>query len=256
MQAMKLLITGLNGTLAPVLARAAQSRGLQVLAWPRDRVGPDDAAAGAAFLARERPDAVAHLAMGSADWAARLAQHAAEHALPFVFTSTAMVFHHQPDGPHAITDPCNAQDDYGRYKRQCEEAVQSAHPQAAVVRLGWQIDPSQAGNNMLTALDGWQATRGEVAASRLWRPACSFMADTAQALLALLQRGEGGVHHVDSNADEGHDFHSLVRALQQTFGRHAWQVRADDAYVHDQRLQGGGALVPPLSARLPMRARA
>lgn len=252
---LRCLITGLHGTLAPVLARAARAQGFEVLAWPRERVDPDDAAAARAWLAQERPDAIAHLGMGSAEWAARLADHAAAHGLPFVFTSTAMVFHHEPDGPHAVTDPCNALDAYGQYKRHCEQAVLAAHPQATVARLGWQIDPAQPGNNMLMALDGWQATRGEVVASRTWRPACSFMADTADALLVLLRQRAGGIHHVDSNADEGHDFHRLVLALQQAFGRHAWQVRADEGYRHDQRLLGGGALVPPLSARLPRLVR-
>lgn len=251
---MRWLITGLNGTLAPVLARVARSRGVDVLAWDRQAVSPDDAAAGEAWLQRQRPDAIAHLGMGSADWAARLARHAAAHGLPFVFTSTAMVFHHEPDGPHAIGDERNAQDGYGRYKRDCEDAVLHAHPQAGVVRIGWQIDPEQPGNNMLMALDGWQAEHGEVAASRAWRPACSFMADTAEALADALQHPSPGVRHLDSNADEGHDFATLVQALQRHFGREAWKVRVHDGYVHDQRLAGGGEGVPPLSRRLPSLA--
>lgn len=249
---MRWLVTGLRGTLAPVLARRAQALGHEVLGWRRDEVAPDDAAAGDAWLRRVRPDAIAHLGMGSEDWAARLAAHAARRGIPFLFTSTAMVFHHQPDGPHGVADERNAQDPYGQYKRACEDAVRAACPAACIARLGWQIDPRQPGNNMLMALDQWQASGGEVRASRSWRPACSFMEDTAAALAGLLLRPMAGVIHIDSNADEGHDFLRIVLALKQAFGREGWRVTATDEYVHDQRLAGGAQRVPALSARLAM----
>lgn len=249
---MKLLITGLNGSLAPQLARAAAAAGHEILAWDRAQLPPDDAAAGQAWLEAQRPDAIAHLAMGSEAWAAQLAAHAARHQLPFVFTSTAMVFHHEPDGPHAVDAPRNAQDDYGRYKIRCEDAVRGANADAMVVRIGWQIDPTQPGNNMLMALDDWQAREGCVAASTAWTPACSFMADTAAALLALLRAPEPGVHHLDSNADEAFSFAQIVAALKARFERTQWQIREHADYRHDQRLLGGGTRLPALSSRLPL----
>lgn len=251
---MKLLLTGLNGTLAPQLARAASAAGVEVVAWDRTRLAPDDSAAAQTWLGAQRPDAIAHLAMGGADWAGRLAAYAAGRAIPFVFISTAMVFHHEPDGPHAVDAPRNAQDDYGRYKIACEDAVRSAHPDATVVRIGWQIDAEQPGNNMLMALDQWQARDGCVAASRAWRPACSFMADTAVALLALLRESQPGLVHLDSNADEGHSFAALVAALKARFARDTWVLREHEDYRHDQRLVGGGKRMPPLSVRLALPA--
>lgn len=247
---MKWLVTGLNGTLAPVLAREAAAARVEVLAWRRDEVPPEDVAASQAWLQAARPDAIAHLGMGSADWAGRLAGHAARHDLPFVFTSTAMVFHHEPDGPHAPGDARTAQDDYGRYKIACEDAVRAAHPGACIARIGWQIDPLQPGNNMLRALDQWQASQGRVQASRRWTPACSFMQDTAQALAALLRQPVAGVVHLDSNAQDGHPFLDIVLALRAAFGRHHWVVHANDDYVHDQRLVDAGPRLPPLSRRL------
>ncbi|MFM8641672.1 MAG: dTDP-4-dehydrorhamnose reductase, partial [Phycisphaerales bacterium] len=121
--------------------------------------------------------------------------------------------------------------------------------------IGWQIDPERRGNNMLFALDQRQEVEGQVSASRTWRPACSFMEDTAAALLRLLQSPAAGVTHIDSNADEGHDFAAIARALKQVFGRAAWRVVENEDYAHDQRLAGGGALVPPLSAWLAPLAR-
>ena len=245
---MKWLVTGLNGTLAPVLAREAAAQGVDVLTWNRREVPPDDEAAAQAWLQASRPDAIAHLGMGSVAWAGRLALHAARHGLPF--TSTAMVFHHEPDGPHAPGDARTAQDDYGRYKIACEDAVRAAHPGASVVRIGWQIDPAQPGNNMLMALDQWQASQGQVGASRRWKPACSFMADTAAALAGLLRQPQPGVVHLDSNAAHGHSFLDIVHALRAAFGRDHWVVQANDDYVHDQRLVDGQPRLPPLSRRL------
>ena len=246
---MRLLITGLNGTLAPHLAAEAKAAGWLVLPWPRDLVDPADSTESALFLQRMRPDAIAHLAMGAESWAAQLAAYAALAQIPFVFTSSAMVFHHQPDGPHAVSDVANAEDEYGRYKIRCEQAIGQANSQACVARIGWQIDSEARGNNMLAALDSWQREQGKVAASRLWVPACSFMVDTARALWQLLQERASGLYHLDSNAAEAWSFDELVRALADRFERD-WQIEVTDDYRHDQRLLGHQHRIPTLSQRL------
>lgn len=245
----RLLITGLSGTLAPHLAAQAKAQGITVLPWPRQTVSPDDTAAGELFLSRMRPDAIAHLGMGSEAWAAQLAGYAARHALPLVFTSSAMVFSHEPPGPHRREDPPQTSDEYGLYKQRCEAAIVAANPAAAIARIGWQIDAATHGNNMLAALDQWQAQQGEVAASRAWIPACSFMDDTAAALLQLLLERASGLFHLDSNAVEAWRFDELVTALARHFNR-AWQIRVHDDYRHDQRLLGNEARMPALSRRL------
>lgn len=242
---MKLLVTGLNGTLAPRLAEAARAAGHEVVGWDRAAVNPDDEAASAAWLAGLQPDAVAHLGMGSARFAGFLAARCER----FVFTSTAMVFGDAPDGPHDVAHERTAKDDYGRYKIACEDAIRAASATAAIARIGWQIDPTQPGNNMLMALDDWQRRAGRVAASRQWTPACSFMADTAAVLLALIEQPQPGVHHLDSNAQEAWRFDELARALAAAHGRD-WRVEATDDYGHDQRLVGGTSRLPPLSSWL------
>jgi dTDP-4-dehydrorhamnose reductase len=249
---MKLLITGLHGTLAPHLARLAAAHGVEVVGWNRAQVPPNDAASCNAWLAQCRPDAIAHLALGSEGWAGLLAAHAGGRGVPILFTSTAMVFHHEPNGPHTPQAERTAQDDYGRYKIRCEDAVQAAHPGATIARIGWQIDASAQGNHMLAALDGWQRDQGRVSASRRWTPACSFASDTARALLTLLQERVAGVVHLDSNAGEAHTFDQIAAALATQFDRPHWQIVPDDNYVHDQRLVGGPHALPPLSSRLPL----
>ncbi|WP_422014338.1 sugar nucleotide-binding protein [Roseateles sp.] len=248
---MKILITGLNGTLAPRLAEAARSAGHTVIGWDRHAVDPDDEGVSAAWLSAQSVDAVAHLGMGSARFAGWLASRCPN----FLFTSTAMVFDAAPGGPHDVADARTARDDYGRYKIDCEDAVLLASERPVIARIGWQIDPSRPGNNMLMALDDQQRRDGRVAASRAWTPACSFMTDTAAALLTLIERPLPGVHHLDSNAGEAWRFDEVARALASEFGRD-WRVDTNDDYRHDQRLVGGASGMPPLSARLPGLTRA
>lgn len=248
---MKLLLTGLNGTLAPRVADAAARTGIQVIGWNRAQVNPDDPAASTRWLRSERPDAIAHLALGGESWAGRLAGHALEHGIPIVFSSTAMVFHHEPHGPHRIGDQRTAQDDYGRCKIRCEDAILAANPDAMIVRIGWQIGTVPIGNNMLRALDDWQAREGHVQASRRWTPACSFIDHTAAAFVRLLQAPRPGVFHFDSNARSAHSFARVASALRAKFGRTAWQIREHDDYVHDQRLLGDELDPPDLAEFLP-----
>ena len=250
---MHLLLTGLSGTLAPRLAELAAGQGWRVSGWDRHVVPADDGAEAHAELQRLRPDAIAHLAIGSAAWVGLLARHARDRGIPLLFTSTAMVFDHDPDGPHDVAARRNARDDYGRGKIACEYVVRATHPQATIARLGWQIDPRATGNDMLAELDRWQARDGRIVASGRWRPACSFMDDTCAALIDLLAGNRGGTVHLDSNAVEAWTFDQVVNALK-IHGHRDWIVesdRSDGAYAHDQRLVGGEVALPSLSMRLP-----
>ncbi len=132
---MRLLFTGLGGSPAPVLATVALSRGEVVLR--RDRQAPGFEPGGA--CRRQQPHAVAHLGLLDVAGSRQLTGLAAAAALPFHFTSTAMVFDHEPDGPHHPADCRVARDDYGPMKIASEDAVLTECPSASVVRLGWQV---------------------------------------------------------------------------------------------------------------------
>jgi len=262
--ALRVLVTGLGGTLAPVLAAVLRERGHTVFGWDRARLPPHDEPAGRAWLARAAPDAIAHLATGDDRWAGLLAAWAAAHGVAFLFTSTAMVFDALPDGPHGLGDARTAGDDYGRGKIAAEDAVRAADPRAAIARIGWQIaDPQPRpalagaidalrGNQMRAALAQWQAAAGRIAASRRWWPACACLGDTADALASLIEDRRAGVFHLDSNADEGWRFDQIATALAGLPGAAAWRVEAVDGYAHDQRLIGGPLALPPLSERLAL----
>jgi dTDP-4-dehydrorhamnose reductase len=245
------LVTGLRGTVAPKVAARVVELGGKVAAWDRDVVPVDDVPAGADFLASVRPAGIFHLGMGAEEWAGRLASYARHHGLPFVYTSSVSVFGDAsglPDGPFRPQDEPTATDDYGRYKARCERAVLGANAGAVVARIGWQADADGLGNNMVAQLAAQAQASGTIRASRRWRPATSWMSDTAVALVDLATSGRAGVVHLDSNATDGWTYPDVVRHVARITG-HNWVVQEHEEFVHDSRLVGDEDLMPPLSAR-------
>ena len=242
---MKAIITGMNGTVASFLAEHFA----HVTAWDRSRVSPDDVNAVRNFLDAESPDVIAHLALGSVQWARLLASECRGRGIRFLFTSTAMVFDHQPDGPHRIDDERTAKDDYGRSKIVQEDAIRAELPEPIIARLGWQIGLTRGGNQMLEALHSMVEKDGVIRASRRWIPATSFLDDTAAALHELLERGEGGTFHVDGNAESALTYPELVRRLAARVGAD-WRVEETDDYVHDQRLLDERLVTVSIAERL------
>ncbi|WP_428771973.1 sugar nucleotide-binding protein [Vibrio sp.] len=244
------LLTGLTGTLAPVVAHQFSQRGWQIIDWNHHSIDPNQAGQCQQFWQQHQPDAVCHLAMGSEQWAAWLATKCREANIPFLFVSSAMVFDGTDNGPYDIWRTRNARDDYGQYKIRCEDAIWRANPDAMVARIGWQIDPQAEGNNMLCQLDQQFQQQGEIVASREWIPATSRMQDTAIAFLQLIERNEAGLYHLDSNARTQWSFYQLVLKLKRHFGRQ-WRVTASDDYPHDQRLLDERIALPDLTSWLP-----
>jgi dTDP-4-dehydrorhamnose reductase len=234
---MRILLTGMGGTVAPRVAALASERGHEVVAWDRLGVAPDDHDAGWRFLEVVRPDAICHLALGAEAWAGMLATAAAQRDVPFVYTSTAMVFAQRPDGPYPTGAPTTADTEYGQYKARCEVAVGAASDRAMVVRLGYQVDDKGEGNNLVTHLDAAHARGQRIPASTRWIPALGFLDDTAEGLLSYLCEPEPGVHHLDGNASAGWSYHRVVVALAQRLQR-SWQIDAAEDPAHDQRLLG------------------
>ena len=247
------LVTGLRGTVAPKVAARVVELGGEVVGWDRELVPVDDVTAGDAYLASVPPAGILHLAMGAEEWAGRLAAHARERGVPFVYISTASVFGDapgDPDGPFSASDEPTARDDYGSYKARCERAVRAAYEGAVIARIGWQADPDGAGNNMVAQLAAQaEASGGVIRASGLWRPATSWMRDTAAALVDLATSGRTGTVHLDSNAADGWTYPEVIRSVARLTG-HDWTVEEHDEHDHDSRLVGGEDLMPPLSARL------
>ncbi len=248
---MRVLITGMKGTVAPVLAEACRATGHEVVAWDRSRFPSEDPDAARAGMDDFRADAFCHLATGPAEWAGTLAGLAAERGMPFLFTSSVSVFSGLQQGPHAIEATPHPDDDYGRYKLDAEKRVLAANPDARIARIGWQIGEDLQGNQMLAHLAAQQQAQGRVDASRNWFQACSFLQDTAQGLLQLLELDEAGLYHLDSNP--GLSFDRIAQALAARFCL-PWTVAVREEPHLDNRLVDARLSMPSLRERLSLES--
>ncbi|KXZ34909.1 sugar nucleotide-binding protein [Vibrio alginolyticus] len=242
------LMTGLTGTLAPKVAHQFHLRGWNILEWNHHQISPDDPEQSEQFWQQHHINAVCHMAMGSEEWAAWLGEQCKRHNIPYLFVSTAMVFDATKNGPYGIFEERNTQDDYGKYKVRCEDAIWQANPDAMVARIGWQLHHQAEGNNMLAHLNRQHEEYGVITASTAWYPATSHMDDTALAFLQLIERNEAGLYHLDSNLKDKWNFYELVCALKQHYNK-PWQVLPSNDYHHDQRLTDERIALPPLSER-------
>ena len=245
----KVLLTGMNGTVAPVLAEELRGRGSEVVAWDRSAVSPDDREAVAQFIREVKPAAIMHCAMGSPQWAEDMARICAEEGSKFLYVSSASVYGTQQQGPFTIEDTPEPCDDYGRYKLECEQRVRAANDQAIIVRIGWQIALRRGGNNMVEHLAQKQAEHGHIAASTEWFPACSFLDDTARALAGALDGAPAGLYLLDGNP--GWSFWQIAVALDRAM-QAGWEVRENrdfrwNNHMVDKRL--GMVSVADLLAR-------
>lgn len=278
---MNALLTGANGTVGRALATHLHAQGDTVTPWDRHAVPPLDLDAQARLFDTVRPDAVFHLAIAAQPtgreneghivnvaWPEAIARMCAERGIALVFTSTAMVFEDGPSGPFYPDTAPTAQGGYGGQKLEAEGVVRAANPDARIVRLGWQIAPTlgddaasksqhnMAGGNHMGANLAARAARGEViGASTRWAPACSFLPDTAAALLAALDLPPG-TYMADANgtqtADQpsGVSFYDLVCALRDHYDAD-WHVEPNEDFVFDQRMIDPRLHVTPLARQLP-----
>ena len=244
------LLTGMNGTVAPVLAAALEARGFNTVAWDREAVSPDNPEAVAGFITDGAPVALVHCAMGSPRWAAHMAQLCAANDIGFLHTGSVSVFGAHQRGPFTLDAVPEPDDDYGRYKLECEQHVLAANPHARVVRLGWQIALRPGGNQMADYFTRLQAETGQVVASTEWFPACSFLDDTAQVLAEMATADLApapGVYLLDSNP--GWSLFNIAGALNAAMGG-PWQVRATNDRHVDHRMHDPRLPVPTLAERL------
>lgn len=257
---MNAVVTGARGAVGSALVPHLREQGWAVHAWDRSHVAPTEPAAGEAWLADVRPDVVFHLAIASqptaladegrlinVDWAERLAKWCKAADVRLVFTSTVMVFSSKTSGPYTPESEPTETEGYGHDKLLAEQAVRAANADAAIARLGWQIGDAPGSNNMINFFDQKQREHGEIGASTRWRPACSFLADTAVELRRLAEKPRP-LALLDSN--RGWDFHQIASALNELHGSH-WNVTANEDFVYDQRMIDPASSLPDLRRRLP-----
>lgn len=257
---MHALVTGATGTVGRALVACLEGQGARVTRWDRSVVPCDRYAPMEQFVRETAPDVLFHLAIASrptgreneswlvnVGWTSELAWIARTLRVPFVFTSTVMVFSDRARGPFEPASPIDADHGYGLEKRRAEERVFHQLPLARVVRLGWQIADEVGSNNLWDHLVRQAATPEGVRASTRWLPACGFVQDTAEALVRAAD-ADPGVYLLDQN--ERWSFYDIASALARRAGD-PFPVRPTDDPVGDQRMRDERLGSPSLRERLP-----
>lgn len=252
---MRVLVTGLRGTVGRALEARLRADDIEVVGWNRDEVPIDNYDAMDRFVGEIAPDAIANLAIASQptgreneqwlvnhEWPSELAWIARQRSIKFLHTSTVSVF--DSAGPFTVESIPDAGDGYGCVKRLAEARVIAQNPDAVVVRLGWQIGDAPGSNNMIDHFDRQAREHGHIEASALFLPACSFLPDTADALVRALD-APAGLYMIDGN--EGWTHHKIARALA---AKHGWSIVETLEPARDERMIDARLGVASLKTRL------
>jgi dTDP-4-dehydrorhamnose reductase len=262
---MRILVTGASGLAGLALVRAARARGSHVTGAVHGWIGPlpgvdalrrvDLAHAGSAdrLWSASRPDVVLHAAAVSEPHACaadpegsrrvnvglpqRLARLCREAGVPLVHLSTDQVFDGRRGG-YGPGDPLNPVSEYGRQKREAEEAVLAAHPGALILRLPLLCGNSPAGRRSLheKLFLLWRTGAKARLFTDEFRQPCDA-GSAAEASLALVERGLSGIFHWAGA--EVLTRHELGRRLAVRFGldpdRHIDPVRLAETAAAAER---------------------
>ena len=258
------LVTGLRGTVGRALHARLTREGVRVVGWDRGVVPIDRYDAMERFVAETAPDVLVHLAIASSptgrdneawlvnyEWPSELAWITRQAGIRFVHASTVMVFSGTATGPFTVDSVPDATEGYGYEKRRAEQRVRDQNPHATIVRLGWQIGDQPGSNNMIDFFDRQTRAHGRVGASTRFRPACSFLEDTADAMARLLGAAPG-CYLIDSNARWS--LFEIARAVSAAHGDR-WKVVPIEKPAQDQRMIDPRVPMPSLATRLPALAR-
>jgi len=243
------MLTGMNGTVAPALARLLNERGHTVIAWNRREVPVEKPEHHESFILSHRPDWFFKIATGSPDWMAGTAAICHRHGITYLYTSSVSVFDGNLPGPYPADRPPDAADDYGRYKAECERKIRAVNPGALIARLGWQIGDAPGNNNMVDFLDRTHRDQGRIEASSGWIPSTAFLADTVEALYALMTGHPGGLYQLEGNP--GWSFHQIAAALNARHGN-PWNIVKKEEPRRDLRMIDDRIAVGQLDRRLAM----
>lgn len=214
---MKILMTGLHGTVAPIVATHASLEGHVVVPLDRDLIDIEDEQKLHDFISTVNPDMIFHIGMGSISFTGSLATYAKKNTTQFLYTSTVMVFDGNGLGPFDPTVIPTPSSEYGKYKYESEQVILNILKDAYIVRLGWQIGVNTSGNQMIAQLKQEYLEKGYNEASKDVFLACSFITESAKAILSISTTFPPGIYHVDQN--KGISMYELLMYLKTI---HPW----------------------------------
>jgi dTDP-4-dehydrorhamnose reductase len=218
------LVTGAAGMLGSAVCPTLENLGHQVMATDIRLLTPDirkldvrDLGSVREFCARERPDAVMHLA---AETDLEICEGDVPHAyatntvgtrnvawvsrdlsVPLVYVSTIGVFDGTKDSPYDENDVANPINVYGRTKWAGEVLIEAALQRYFIVRAGWMIGGGER-EKKFVALIIQQVRNGarrlQVVTDKLGTP--TYNVDFAKGLAWLMASEHYGIYNLSSGA--------------------------------------------------------
>lgn len=222
---MNIVITGMNGTIAPVVANHLATLGHKIIPLNRTFVDIESKDAVFDFFKNVNPDWVLHFGLGSLEWSIRLAQLTHNNHINYMYISTVMVFDGATQqGPHHLNDIPKPIEEYGTHKYESEQAVKKENPKTYIVRLGWQIGDLPGSNQMIDFLAEEMKNKGVIKVSKKVFPASSMLSDTAIAIQTILEM-PSDLYMVDSN--DRLSLYDIVSYLKEI---HPWIKLEEDKH--------------------------
>jgi len=213
---MKILLTGLSGTVAPAVATYFKMKKHTVIPFDRDLIHIDNHKEVEDFISKVKPDVITHFGTSSITFTTLLSSLSQKYTIKFLFISSVMVFEGNPLGPYHIHDIPLAKNEYGMYKYQSELEILNVNKDSYIVRLGWQIGITTYGNQMITHLKKEYLEKGYNEASNQVFLACSFITETARLIDEILKM-KPGLYHIDQS--QGMSYYDVINYLKEI---HPW----------------------------------
>jgi len=247
------VLTGLNGTVAPLVKEVLERQGFEVIKFDREKVDNSSEDSMRAFLDQVQPTHLYHIASnGPMTWPGFLAKYAYEHQIVFVFTSSEIVFSDKKNGPYTVDMPADKDPkDFGGDKLVFENDIRSVNPKAYICRLGWQLGDSFEGNTILAFLQKTHEEQGRIEASSKWIPTTSFIKDTAEFLYRIPKEMEPGIYHLNGNP--GISFFEIAKLVNDKYQK-GWTIVETDKPIRDSRLLDPRVKMPMITEHLQERS--
>ncbi len=186
------------------------------------------------------------------DAPAEMARVCRRMGVPFAHVSTDFVFDGESRRPYREDDPPHPIQEYGRSKLEGERGVIAQDPTALVVRTSTVFGPvPRIRPNYVDAILEQARRGGDIAVVELPISSPTYAPDLAEAILALLEVGRGGLVHVVN--DGACSRLELARATVEAAGLRT-QVRARPAPENDMRRPAYSALDTTLYRAVTGRA--
>lgn len=228
---MRAIVTGSHGAVAPYVIDELQKQSIEVIIFDRSRVDILSYDQVYQLIKNSNIQMFFHIATGPLEWIENIVKACNELNIKLIYTSSVSVFDEHSTGPYNLFSIPNAQDDYGKYKRQGENIVSNAK-NYLIVRLGWQIGYHENSNNMLDYLIKQNREKGFIEASNKWYPSCSYLDQSAKVIVNLSLK-EKGLFLINSNKNL--TFYQIVNMINDKF-KYNFKVIPSSVPERDDRM--------------------